>query len=470
VLLTLGILALTAFSAHRAALSADDVQMIRSNAPISLVHVWTAPAGSALPALSLVLARGSVSVFGPGALGIAAPAIAATLMLTVAIFLFTANRASARAAGWAALAVLGTGAFRQFNDPSLPILPGALLAISLVCADAMSTSPRLGWIAGYVLSSCAAVYLDSMLVFAIVAAGGATLASTHRPRGLMPFVALVAIVALAVVFASGAATGLASSLAALMSAPLTAIRQPVYALAFLQTSYGRVLGLLTPLLLLLFAWSVVGTTAATVPSGSWRTWLAPSLLALVPVWALAPLWALGRQIVPGDLLPASIGCCVLLGCCADRLVSPENGRLARAWTVALALAALVSATIRDPAVTLRRDVLEHRSRFALLDWARQIDSNPPIVIANHAVYLQLLHYAPAGLAARLVYIDVDDESDGDRFTSDHRLFYVFEGAETRSPLLGWLARRHATLSEARSWSPKDLAIDAPAYLYRVQLN
>jgi hypothetical protein len=47
--------------------------------------------------------------------------------------------------------------------------------------------------------------------------------------------------------------------------------------------------------------------------------------------------------------------------------------------------------------------------------------------------------------------------------------YVFEAAETRSPLLAYMAARQREVARVRTWMPPDVSQPA-AYLYRVRLR
>jgi len=214
--------------------------------------------------------------------------------------------------------------------------------------------------------------------------------------------------------------------------------------------------------------SGVRDRGAGLPRRPLRDQIAPATLALLPVWAYGPAWVLGRGPGPGDLIVASLGCAVLIGMWGAALASSASSRIV--WATLLVTVLLTGVAMRDPAVTLRRDLDLRRGRFALLGWEGGLAPDLPVVVANREVHVQLTHYAPPALAGRLVFLDVEHAADAEAFAARQQQFYVFEGAETRSPLLVWLAARGAELSEARASSPKDLSIDSAAYLYRVRLR
>jgi hypothetical protein len=455
-----------AYASNRALLSAGEISLVPSGAvPAAVLAV----PGNALATWAPAIAATAASFLGDSALALRMPALAISIALVVAVARIAAKRASPAAGIWAALALLAVGSFVQFIDARLLVLPAAFLALALVGVDTFDET-RPGALAPFVVCALAAVYLDVSYVFAVLAVCLGFALESKRQRLPMAAVIVVALVSVAIGVDSALSSADLNGRIARFASLSAVLRQPFYALAFLQSTYAKALGLLMPPILLLFLLTGRVLDQPTVASPSpLRRFLTPALLAGLPIWAFAPVWILGGNVGGAELLPVSIGCCVLLGIAADAL-GATTGRVSFvAGTAALVLLAFAAAGMRDPAVTLRRDLDQHRSRFALLDWERAMDDNLPIVVANQDVKVQLTHYAPLSLASRLAYLNPSSEN-AETFVTEHRTFYVFEGSEVRSPLLMWLARRGLTLSQSRSFVPRDQSIDAAAFLYRVDLE
>lgn len=421
--------------------------------------------GHFLEPLAATVAASAVHIAGSGPVSVRASGLLTAMLLTVAVTATVARRASARTAACATLLVCSSATFGTLTSGALHALPALLLVLAWLSVDAVDERPAVGHSLGFASAAVGSVLLSVALAPAVIAL--CALMLLGRRASLARQIAAFAVGAVTLATVAPLVPTAAAALARLVAAPSIFVRQPFYAVAFVQSAYQQALGWVTPAALGLLGVALFSRSAPRAAQFHKR-WTMPLAMAALPFWAYAPIWMLeGLPMRPEAALVVGVGCAVLLAHAAEMLGLMAGRRTSVAVTAVLVLAPLASAATRDPAVTLRRDLEQHRSRFALLAWDRDLDRSLPIVVADGDHYRQLFHYAPDALRRRLVHLD--GTPAGDRsFRASHPSFYVFEGAEVRSTLLMRLVADGVVLSESRSFFPRDLSLDAPAYLYRVE--
>jgi hypothetical protein len=390
-------LAATGLLAARAPLWYDELFTFHLARLPHLADLWHALAAGtdATPPLYHLLTRLAQQALGQGELATRLPAVAGYWVMSVSLYAFVARRCRRAYAVTAMLFPLATAVYPwAYNARPYGMVLGCC-GLALVCWQAAADGRRRPLaLTGLALSLAAAVasHYYAFLLLAPFAVGEAWRTRTRRRVDLPVWLALAAgpvVLAALLPLALGARRGMTP----FGFAPGWDSIEGTYLFLLKYTRW--------PLL------AVLALAALYPERGQRRADAGPPAHEVVAALTLAALPVLGVCLsqwvthfyAARYAMPAVLGAAVLLAFVADR-------RTAGSLPLALVLSALflgrcAQATWRD-----YRQLGEVRAGIAranaLLE--RHGDGNLPIAIDDPFTFLQLVHYAPAPLRARLVYL------------------------------------------------------------------
>jgi 4-amino-4-deoxy-L-arabinose transferase-like glycosyltransferase len=370
-----------------------------------LADLWAALAsGTDLnPPLGYLATRWAQALFGAGPVATRLPAALGFWVLSVCLYRFVARRCGALGGGLALALPLASvvSAYAYEARPYGLVLGccGGALVCWQEAAEARRRRLALCGLAGSLAAGVLCHYY-AVLLLAPLAVGEAVRSWTRRrldvpvwlalAAGVLPLGLLLPLLVPAREFA-----------ATFWAKPRWGALEPAYLQMLGRVQWpliaAAVLAVLVP--------GRIGNAPAPGPRPPAHEWAAALGLTALPALALLLGQLVTGVFVPRYALAALAGFGILLAFLACRV---RTGRGAVAGIlVAVLLVGFVAGEVRDGR-RLARDREQLARTCALLQ--AQGDADLPVVVSDPLAFLQLTHYAPPALAARLVYLSDPDAS------------------------------------------------------------